>query len=427
MPIITILIFSVLVCLVIQWSLPRDFISELYRVWSIVIPCFILGGVTYRLFKSKSRIKEWLQWDTFVPLYFVLLFFASLLLQNYLGRCHDSIIISSQLLAGSLFILGLIAWIDGDLPLKQITGIVILLILLESILGIAERMLWPTAIPWWISDRHYYFNNGIQFNQSIPRIKGTLMYPGEYGAFLCMGIPLIISSYKSSVKRGVRAVLLITLAVSVLAVFLSYTRAAYLCLILMAGGYCLYKIWEKPKVIKKYLILLTSLILVLVVFFPTVIERGLSSVNWHDYSLKTRGVMLQGSLEIIKDYPLTGVVVDSGDFNDIFQMYRRTYNVEITPHPHNIYLAIWLQWGGITLGLYLCMIASFINLARKSIKKNGWTHKSINQMGWVVSILAFCFLGIGDEYLGSILLNAMVWLGFAILWILHKDDIDAHI
>ena len=104
----------------------------------------------------------------------------------------------------------------------------------------------------------------------------------------------------------------------------------------------------------------------------SVIERGISILNPKDVTSRDRIAMLEAGVEIVKDYPLTGVGPDQ--IERVYPRYRVPDAVKPTnPHLHNVPMQIAAERGLPALAAWLWFVISactgLFHLVRKSRNK----------------------------------------------------------
>lgn len=417
-----ILIISVIVCQLIDRIFAQSLTNNLNPLWLGIFPVLLGVSFVQKGYREGIHWKQKISWKKGLPVYLACLFVLSIYGRAWVQGHLDYSLITSHQLCFLLFLLGVTVWKKEDNILEIITFIVILLVFIESILGIVEGIIWPRQFFW--AGNSYYYNDGIRFDRDILRISGTLLNPGYYGAFLSMGLPLILSFLFSTRKPAMRWFSAITLITCLVAILYSYTRDSYLLafITLMITVYLLYrkKIVLVPQV-KRILYGMGIILVILVLGSPAILKRGASLINREDHSLQSRIVLLSESMDIIRDYPLTGVGV-----NQFSPVYSYIYHDSVTHvnsiYPHNNFLEYWINWGLIPLIFYISLLYAILQPAILQIIKVSNKEDKTLLTGWVGVLLVFTIAGLTEETVLFSVLNTISWIGMAILWIGCWDE-----
>ena len=188
------------------------------------------------------------------------------------------------------------------------------------------------------------------------RLPGARLDSNSLGGALAMLMPLQIAALAHSrgTKQIAPSVLLI--GVSVIGLFLSESRGAWMALGIAAG---LVTTWMLVgRITRRYrraiwfaLIALTVLAFALV--FATT-SLGTTVVN----ARSDRWAVWRNSLDLVGDYPFTGLGL--GGFAMAYSSYVLLVHVPHTIHAHNLFLDIWLEQGLLGFAAFAGLIAASI-------------------------------------------------------------------
>ena len=130
-------------------------------------------------------------------------------------------------------------------------------------------------------------------------------------------------------------------------------------------------------------------------------------IDIHPNSERGRGKIYNYSVQMIKHHPIAGVGL--GSYSSALANEAKNdqeflvYFLPYAYHPHNLYMAIWLNLGLIGLVLFIILLAKF--LANFSDNFNSWTNIII-----LSAILTILIQGIFDTTYFKNDLAAIFWL-----------------
>ena len=133
---------------------------------------------------------------------------------------------------------------------------------------------------------------------------------------------------------------------------------------------------------------------------PKTLEDTLaSSKKW---SSSVRVIIWKESLEIIKDHPLLGTGLRS--YQTAVAPYHTATWMEIYPHPHNIFLMLWIEIGLAGLIVFLWLIATWVLIVHRRTlhvarpaSTNGTTGTSdLGQWLWLIPLIVILVHGMVD-------------------------------
>ena len=210
-----------------------------------------------------------------------------------------------------------------------------------------------------------------------PRLTGTLLSPDTAAGFLIMIIPfslyMLINKYKS---RFITVISVLIPSVLISSLFITFSRAAYLSIIVVITLFCivLFRYFSK-NFIKVLIFLLLTIVLSygLSLLQPHVASRvslsGLTNVlaGPSNVSRVDRIDVYKRSLSIIKSFPIFGSGL--GTFGEIFKKYQDMPWVYFD-YTHNQYLQIFVEEGLIGGFIFLCYFVYLGFIGVKNIYKD---------------------------------------------------------
>ncbi len=146
----------------------------------------------------------------------------------------------------------------------------------------------------------------------------------------------------------------------------------------------------------------------------SIIDRFTSIGNLDDSSTSYRVFIWLGTLQMLKDFWISGVGMGEQAYNSIYPFY--SYNAIVAPHSHNLYLQILVHSGISALimfaGIIWMVIRSLTEVYRFNGKKSEW---GLLASAVGCGIVAFLFQGIFDYVFYNYRVMMLFWafLGIA--------------
>jgi O-antigen ligase len=183
------------------------------------------------------------------------------------------------------------------------------------------------------------------------RIQGPLSHYMTYSGWLTVAVLALLAHVVFDRSRAA-LVLLVPVAAGFVAIILSYTRNAWVGL--GVGVLVLAARWRR-----RVLLAYPALALVVWLAFPrAVLDRALSIVDLRQPANYDRLCMISSGLQIVHDYPWTGVGLDM--VSRIYPLYRRDDAPRWrVPHLHDNPLQIAAERGLPALAAYVWLLATF--------------------------------------------------------------------
>ncbi len=259
------------------------------------------------------------------------------------------------------------------------------------------------------------------------RAYGTFPHPNILGGFLCLAIPLVAGAYLRLPRRsGVSWLLLASLAAGMLGLFLSFSRAAWLGLLIGAlwAGFLL---WQKRRFMRRVadtpatntsseggknarpwlrpilLALLSGVLLVgLVAALGPVVQSRLllNTVPMEQRSLNERVVLLEAGALFFTEHPWLGV--GAGNMPLIELSYPPTR--DIGEPAHNIPIALAVETG--LFGMLLWLVAPIGALWIAWRRRFTLSAAGLAASAALIALLVVAQL---DHYLWSQPIGSLIW------------------
>ncbi len=222
--------------------------------------------------------------------------------------------------------------------------------------------------------------------------------------FLVLTIP-VITALAFTFHGWLRRILLMIVLISSVALFFTFTRAAWIAVVVEAS--MLITIFLKKY--RKFLLLL------IVAMFLAIIGLSYKSIISNQLvvhgSEKPRIEALELSIELIRKNPVTGIGYGKGTFS---KYYPDVY----AKHAHNIFLNTAIELGITGLIIFMAILAIIIRHFTSAIRKESLFEKKLLIAGIFASLVGFISLNLFD-YMYHGWPGQMFWIligfGFAII------------
>lgn len=186
------------------------------------------------------------------------------------------------------------------------------------------------------------------------RAASTFGNPNVFSVFLIVAIIFSITYALDRSRGALRILYFLSSIINILSLLLTFTRGAWVAIILAAAAYFVLHFKKIPKIL---LIPLALSPLAIFAFKPFV-SRLLSIFNLADSSISSRLSIWRSAIEMLKDNLFVGVGIGSASFNEEFVKYAES-GAEWAPHSHNLFLELACQGG-----IFLALIFAFLLLVR---------------------------------------------------------------
>jgi len=203
------------------------------------------------------------------------------------------------------------------------------------------------------------------YERSMEGIKqgyATLINPNILAGYLILIIPIVSSLLFYAPKGSKKALLAFSFITMVICLILTRSRAGWLALV---GAMIFLVIIEKRKRLAIGLTLV--LIVVTSILIPSVRTRLVTIFDLNSLVNEERIYGAKSALQMIKDYPLTGIGVNN--FYHVYPQYQLPEAREHLIHAHNIFLQIGAEMGLFGLAVFLWLLIKVFKVGWKTLKK----------------------------------------------------------
>ena len=230
---------------------------------------------------------------------------------------------------------------------KRISPVRAFLIILPAAISVyslltTDWMQWAQKLPWLNPWRSWIM-------MLRPAFSGITLHPNVVGGVLAALVPLQLAALLSVKRSGTQTLLgALCLGLSVLGLFMSASRGAWLALAIVLAAWGLWwlsgqvgnrrKGLSDPRLRRTlWVVALSSVVVMLCVAVFVMLSRG----QMRD--LDGRLALWRNSLDLALDYPLSGLGLAS--FEMPYSSYVLLVHVGYLTHAHNLLLDVWLGQG----------------------------------------------------------------------------------
>jgi len=297
----------------------------------------------------------------------------------------------------------------------------------QGIIGIIQNFRGIEEISTWQD------TSNINPEDVLTRVYGSLkpLNPNLFGGYLIASIPSIIgcAAYNFNKKKFKYAfVFSLFLILTVISLFLSGCRGAYVAFAFMLACFVLYFgkiIYEKNnEKFKRLYFTLVSFFMALgtgaVLFVSSIRTRILSIfVLRADSSTSFRFNVYKAAIEMIKDNWLFGIGVGNKNFREIYGLYMKTGFDALSTY--NVFTELWVESGIFALLAFLLFLGFIVKGAFSYIIKNQ-QNRLIVVVG-MISILSVMVHGLFDTVYFRPQIQFIFWLMTAFISsVLYTDN-----
>jgi len=249
------------------------------------------------------------------------------------------------------------------------------------------------------------------------RAFGPFDSPNSLAMFLAPVICLLLIPINSIKKLAWRILSFISLAIPLSALYFTTSRASFLALLFAVFVFALIGYIKTRKVALMALSIIFLLGVGLGLFLSiSTNDPGRTASN----TVRTR--IYHYSIELAGQNWLKGVglggytaAIDKFTVNDV---EFHTYNLSYAIHPHNVFLAMWLNLGLLGLLCFVALLIDFVRAAIKRLKSDQWRVATFVLMAMSTIIIH----GLFDTTYFKNDLSVIFWLIFGLIFLINSND-----
>ncbi len=262
------------------------------------------------------------------------------------------------------------------------------------------------------------------FDNIASRAYSTFGNPNIYAVFLIVTTVFSVALTLEKSERKYAPIYAIITALNVFTLVLTWTRGAWLAIIISAIGFAVIRSRRCPKI----LLFPALLAPVFIAFIPKdIIERFLSIFNMQDSSAISRLSIWRSSLRMFFNNFFIGIGVGSDAFSEEFLKYAE--DSVTAPHSHNLFLEIGCEMGVFALILFMFML--LIRIRHRATYAKYVRNSSVDNLCTISGTALFALLVFGmTDYIWYnntmyVLFWAVFGIGSATLRISKKEYDDS--
>lgn len=244
------------------------------------------------------------------------------------------------------------------------------------------------------------------------RVISTFGQPNFLGGYLVMSLPFTWYLLKQVNKK--RKVLIgFLMVVVVLGIFSTFSRSAYLGLLILS---CIWGFYH-------YRLLLVGITFSILLFgFLATLFPNLVYNEWYRFKIDTvskwtaenRQIIAQKSLNLVQQNPITGYGIENFSLAFPRVVNQKDLGLKdiVVDSSHNLFLDLIVETGVVGLGLFLAAITTSIIFGLKQLK---FVEKSNKDFIKAAICVVIAFLVIHQFSVISVVPMTLLWLSLAIL------------
>jgi O-antigen ligase len=220
------------------------------------------------------------------------------------------------------------------------------------------------------------------------RAVGTFSNPNVYAVFLLIACAFSAIFTLDKHRKRTKALHIAALALNLTALVLTWTRGAWLALILALIAA---PIISRTKLPRLFLIPLVLVPAAITLFAPDVVARILSIFDLQDSSISSRLSVWRSSLAMLSDRPILGSGIGEKSFVERFLIFAE--DGVTAPHSHNLFLEIGIEAGVIALFIFVLILLARL---RHAVTYSAYTKRSsVGMISVAASVATFALLTFG--------------------------------
>ncbi|MEI7792444.1 MAG: O-antigen ligase family protein [Candidatus Berkelbacteria bacterium] len=249
------------------------------------------------------------------------------------------------------------------------------------------------------------------------RAFGPFDSPNSLAMFLAPAICLLLIPINSIEKQIWKILSFLSLAIPLFALYFTASRASFLAVLFAVFIFALIGYIKTKKAAFLTLSVVFLLGVGLGLFFSVSTNNaGRAASN------TVRAKIYHYSIELAGQNWLKGVglggypaAIDKFTVNDV---EFHTYNLSYAIHPHNIFLAMWLNLGLFGLLCFIALLVDFMRAATKRLKSDQWRVATFVLMAMSTIIIH----GLFDTTYFKNDLSVIFWLIFGLIFLINSND-----
>ena len=244
------------------------------------------------------------------------------------------------------------------------------------------------------------------FTSIKTRVYSTFDNPNVLGEFLVIMIPTTIALIWANKKQGHKLIYTFVVLMMCACIVFTWSRGAWLGVMLAVALFLL--IMDKRWALAG----LVGLMMIPFVLGSNnpIADRILSIGNTEDTSTAYRVSIWQGSINLIKDFWLSGIGLGSEAYSMVYPKYALA-GANFALHSHNLFLQIWVEMGVIGIISFLALIVAFFKQAFSMLVYRGRGRLlSTVVIAASAGVLGYLFQGLTDNVWYNYKMLLIFWI-----------------
>lgn len=275
--------------------------------------------------------------------------------------------------------------VKDDTQFKRLARILILIATIAGAYGIFQHF-----------TRIDFFGNVTYLRKSFARSPGFFNSPQTFGNYILLVLPIVFGLSFYGNTRGEKRWLQLSSLIILIAIIFSYARGVWLGLIV---GTIFMAILRSRKLL---LVVIAGIIVgsMFLVFLPSSrFTRRVLETFKSKRPVGDRIYFWEGSLKIIRDYPITGLGWEG--FRLVYPRYKPAEGRQLVSHAHNNFVDVAIDSGLLGLGIFIWLLVTIYKVGFHIFKELGDGYFKGIAWGFLGSLTAFLIAGLSQYNFGD--------------------------
>jgi len=268
---------------------------------------------------------------------------------------------------------------------KRLIRILILITTIAGAYGIFQHL-----------TRIDFFGNVKHLNLAFARSTGFFDGPATFGNYILLVLPVVIGlSYYSKTRRE-KSWLRLSSLVILTAIIFSYGRAVWMGLIV---GLIFMGILRSKRLLLSIIAGIMICSIFILAFPSSEFAQRVATTVKSKNPVGDRIEFWEGSLRILRDYPITGVGWEG--FRKVYPRYRPSEEKKSICNAHNNFVDVTVDSGLLGLGVFLWLLMTIYKVGFRIFKKLDDGYFKGIAWGFLGSFTAFLIAGLSQYNFGD--------------------------
>lgn len=355
----------------------------------VCVLSFVLRLLTDREFHFKTS-----SLDVFVIFFMGALLYGTLNSFTFVKSAQIMLIYFSYI----LFYFVLVGTVDSHKKWRALVVSFVLVGGLVALYGIVQNFTGISSTQSWVDSDMF---------QSIKtRVYSTFDNPNVLGEFLVIMIPTTAALIWANKKLGHKIIYTFVMVCMCACIVFTWSRGAWLGVMLAVALFLL--VMDKRWALAGF-VAVFALPFILGSNNP-IADRILSIGNTEDTSTAYRVSIWQASINLIRDFWLSGIGLGSDAFSMIYPKYALA-GANFALHSHNLFLQIWVEMGVIGIVSFFALIFAFIrqSFSLMVYRKRGGVCATV-VLAAAAGVLGYLFQGLTDNVWYNYKMLLIFWI-----------------